>query len=181
AGSALLGPRPRRRRRERQRQELLRASGRPMMRQFTGRHMAIVIVAFFGVVMAVNVLMATLAVRTFGGTVVDNSYVASQGYNRWLAEAKQQEALGWRAEISRTASGHVRVDAQLPHASVAGLRVTGTAIRPLGDSPERALGFRLDDDRFVSIEPLPFGRWLVHVTLVDAEGDTARFTRELAE
>ncbi len=66
-------------------------------KRFTGRHMAAIMFAFFGVVIAVNVTMATFATRTFGGTVVDNSYVASQKYNGWLAEARRQERLGWTA------------------------------------------------------------------------------------
>jgi nitrogen fixation protein FixH len=52
---------------------------------FTGRHMAITIVGFFLVVIVVNLAMARMATSTFGGVVVENSYVASQHYNRWLA------------------------------------------------------------------------------------------------
>jgi nitrogen fixation protein FixH len=54
-----------------------------MGRQFTGgtwRRM----VAFFGVVIAVNLTMARLAIGSFGGVVVENSYVASQKFNGWL-------------------------------------------------------------------------------------------------
>lgn len=149
------------------------------MRQFTGWHMTAIIVGFFAVVIAVNILMATLAVRTFGGTVVDNSYVASQGYNSWLAEAKEQEELGWRADISRTASGHVHVSAHLPQGTSAVIRVTGAAIRPLGDTPERLLDFRHDGGGFLSTRPLLDGRWLVRVTIANPQGETARFTQEL--
>ncbi len=148
------------------------------MRRFTGWHMTAIIVGFFAVVIAVNLLMATLAVRTFGGTVVDNSYVASQGYNSWLAEAKKQADLGWRADISRTASGHVHVSAHLPQGASGDIRVTGSALRPLGDTPELALDFRPDGDGFVSTRALPNGRWLVRVTIDGAQGEAARFTQE---
>jgi nitrogen fixation protein FixH len=43
--------------------------------------MAMILVAFFAVVIAVNLLMARLAISTFGGVVVENSYVASQHFN----------------------------------------------------------------------------------------------------
>src|SRR5687768_10998939 len=66
---------------------------------FTGRHMAAIICTFFGVVIAVNMLMAVLATRTFGGTVVDNSYVASQKFNGWLAQARAQQSLGWQESV----------------------------------------------------------------------------------
>ena len=64
---------------------------------FTGRHMALILVAGFGIVIAVNFLMAYLAARDFGGVVVENSYVASQNYNSWLKEADAQRQLGWEA------------------------------------------------------------------------------------
>ncbi len=149
-----------------------------MKRPFTGRHITAIIVGFFAVVIAVNILMATLAVRTFGGTVVDNSYVASQGYNSWLAEAKKQQELGWRADISRTAPGHVHVNVHIPQGTSAGIRVTGSAIRPLGDTPERTLDFRHDGSGFLSTHPLPDGRWLVRVTIASPQGEMARFTQE---
>jgi len=63
-------------------------------RPFTGRKMAAIMVAFFAVVIIVNVYMAREASSTFGGVVVENSYVASQQYNRWLDEASAENALG---------------------------------------------------------------------------------------
>ena len=66
---------------------------------FTGRHAAMILVAFFGTVIGVNMVMASFALSTFGGTVVDNSYVASQHYNEWLARADAQDRLG-RASLS---------------------------------------------------------------------------------
>ena len=59
---------------------------------FTGRHMLAVVCTFFGVVIAVNVVMAIAATGTFPGLVVANSYVASQGYNELLAAARAQAA-----------------------------------------------------------------------------------------
>ena len=41
-----------------------------MKRPFTGRHMAAILIAGFGVVIAVNLVMARFAVTTFGGVVV---------------------------------------------------------------------------------------------------------------
>ncbi|TGD67662.1 nitrogen fixation protein FixH [Tabrizicola sp. WMC-M-20] len=62
------------------------------MTEFTGRKMAIVMVSFFGVIMAVNFLMAYKAVSTFPGLEVKNSYVASQKFD--TIRAAQQE-LNW--------------------------------------------------------------------------------------
>ena len=77
-----------------------------MTRRFTGWHMTAIMFAFFGVVVSVNMLMATLATRTFGGTVVENSYVASQSFNRWLAEARAQDRLQRRPRGAGQAARH---------------------------------------------------------------------------
>src|SRR3546814_2526847 len=71
----------------------------PVQKRFTGRHAAMILVAFFGVVIAVNIVMASFALSTFGGTVVDNSYVASQHYNQWLARADAQRSEEHTSEL----------------------------------------------------------------------------------
>jgi nitrogen fixation protein FixH len=90
--------------------------------RFTGWHMAAILGAFFGVVIVVNVVMARLASSTFSGEVVANSYVASQDFTRWLAEARAAAALGWRAQPV-LAGGNLQVD--LTDAS--GRALTGAA------------------------------------------------------
>jgi len=69
---------------------------------FTGRHMLFAMLAFFGVVIAVNLTMAMLASKSWTGLVVKNSYVASQAFNRELEQAKLQHARGWTGAISYT-------------------------------------------------------------------------------
>lgn len=83
-------------------------------REFTGRHMLISILAFFGVVIGVNVTMATLARKSWTGLVVENTYVASQQFNEEARKGRAQAALGWTGRLT-IASGDVRyslVDAQ---------------------------------------------------------------------
>ena len=74
---------------------------------FTGRHMAAVMVGGFSVIVGVNLFMAWQASSTFGGVVVENSYVASQHFNRWLDQAAQARALGWEARASRLPDGRI--------------------------------------------------------------------------
>ena len=144
-------------------------------RPFTGRRMSVTLLAFFGVVVAVNLLMATLATRTFGGVVVENSYVASQRYNGWLAAARRQEALGWT--ITPALDAQRRVTVRL---SVAGAAVSGVARHPLGREKEVPLHFApVGGNRFVSAVPLPAGRWEVHL-LVRKNDDQARVIETLS-
>ncbi|HEV2516185.1 MAG TPA: FixH family protein [Devosia sp.] len=67
--------------------------------EFTGRHMLLAIVGFFGVVIAVNVGMAVVSSVSWTGLVVQNSYVASQEFEaKRLAHIAQQQA-GWSASL----------------------------------------------------------------------------------
>jgi len=65
-------------------------------RRLTGRMVLGIALGAFGIVIAVNALLATLAVRTFSGLVVPNSYVASQTFDR---DRNAQVGLGWTLAI----------------------------------------------------------------------------------
>ena len=134
-----------------------------MSRRFTGWHMTAVMVAFFAVVIAVNLTMAHLAIATFGGVTVENSYVASQKFNRWLDEAAREKALGWSAEARRQADGRVILVLDGPPATVA---VTGEARHPLGRLPDRPLTFVPGKSGMQSLERLSADRWTLRITAV---------------
>lgn len=56
-------------------------------------------VLFFVVVAAVNAVMVTLALRSYSGTVTDHPYEKGLAYNKVVAAANEQDALGWKAGI----------------------------------------------------------------------------------
>ena len=116
------------------------------------------LVAFFGVVIAVNITMAMFAMRTFGGVVVENSYVASQEYNRWLAAAERQKELGWKIATGIDPARRVTVGLNLE-----GAELRGFARHPLGREPDVPLTFVAMDGGFRSVGQLPAGRWIVHL------------------
>ncbi|WP_086733909.1 FixH family protein [Erythrobacter colymbi] len=130
---------------------------------FTGKHMAAIFVAGFGIVIAVNLGMATMAVESFHGTVVDNSYVASQNYNGWLKQAAASKALGWQAVPHLRADGHVVIEALgVP----AGARMTATAEHPLGLRDDAAFTFTDEGrGRWVSNETVAPGRWQLRIAI----------------
>lgn len=132
-----------------------------MRKTFTGRHMTAILVAGFGVVIAVNLVMARLAVSTFGGVVVENSYVASQEYNKWLAEAEQSRALGWQPVVERRGDGRVEVRFAEQGSP---LELGAIARHPLGRLPDNPLTFTVaGPGHFVSTAPLPGGRWTLRL------------------
>lgn len=134
--------------------------------RFTGWHMTAILVSFFGVVMAVNFTMARMAVSSFGGTVVDNSYVASQKYNGWLNAAAQQDRLGWKVAVSLDAARHIRIDARVNDLAVTQLTAVGDALHPLGRADDVQMAFvTTPEGKLLSTEPLPAGRWNLRLSL----------------
>lgn len=150
-----------------------------MRRGFTGRHMAASMVGFFTVVIAVNVTMATVASHSFGGTVVDNSYVASQHYNEWLARATAQDRLGWERSVTIDPDRRIRLKIRKDGAILNGLRVRATLSHPLGRVEPRPLHFlAARDGSLLSVETLPAGRWRIDLT-VRRGADEGRYREDL--
>jgi len=141
-----------------------------MTKQFTGWHMTAILVSFFLLVIAVNFTMARYARSTFGGALAENGYVASQDYNRWIAEARDQDRLGWKANAS-VDNGHLALNILGVDGPTAQVRL----VHPLGRIAETTLVMRSDgSQRLVSERALPLGRWQAHVTLTK-DGREARF------
>ena len=90
--------------------------------------------AFFGVIIAVNVVMATLASTSWTGLVVENSYVASQEFNRKAEEGRAQAALGWKSRLT-IAGGEIRY--ALTDAAGTAIALSRRSRRSFGTRPMR--------------------------------------------
>jgi nitrogen fixation protein FixH len=66
----------------------------------TGRKVLVILIAFFGVVLGVNVTLMKLAIMTLPGTEVDSAYSASLGYEKEIAAARDQDARHWQVDAS---------------------------------------------------------------------------------
>lgn len=64
----------------------------------TGAHVRWMMIGFFAVIIALDTLFITLAVRSHPGEKVKNSYVLGLDYNSQLKRQEQQRALGWSME-----------------------------------------------------------------------------------
>lgn len=145
-----------------------------MRKEFTGYHITAILVAFFGLIIAVNLVMAHAATRTFGGLLAKNGYVASRDYNRWIAASEAQDQLGWTLE-STVAEGHLVLRLK----GVSNPRVRVAAEHPLGGTPPHAIEMALlSDGHYRSVGLIPAGRWKVRIT-VSQGNHGARYLREV--
>jgi len=137
-----------------------------MQKEFTGRHMLVAMIGGFAIIISVNFFMASLAIRGFGGVIVENTYVASQKFNDWLAEARRQDALGWNARLVRTPDGYLVIKTE----SVPDMALASADIRrPLGElEPGKLALTRQSDGSFRSETPLAEGRWIVRLEITSS-------------
>lgn len=95
-----------------------------MSKPLTGRKVLAIAVCSFGVIFAVNLVLAWNAVQTFPGLETANSYIASQKFND---RAAAQRGLGWdvaaRVEEGQLILAITEADTGLP-VQVAGLDAT---------------------------------------------------------
>jgi nitrogen fixation protein FixH len=101
----------------------------------TGRKVLVILVAFFGVVISVNVIMMRLAIGTLPGTDVDSAYTASLGYGKEIAAAHDQSARNWRvdAHVQRGTDGGATVQVEAHDNGgrpMTGLKFQGRLERP---------------------------------------------------
>lgn len=138
---------------------------------FTGRHMLMIMVSFFGIVIAVNFFMAYSATHTFAGLVVENSYVESQHFNEKLDAMRRQATLGWTVNVDVRADG-VAVDARDARGVPIRGRIDVEMTRPTTDRDDHDLTAAATGYGEVFLPTkLSSGAWDASVTIDSADGN----------
>ena len=112
-------------------------------RPLTGRMVLFCLLAFFGVVFAVNGVMIEAALSTFSGLETESAYQAGRKFEQEVALAKEQDGQRWRvnAKLAATADGSERVDIEARDA--AGHLLTGLEAAAVFERPtDRRIGPR---------------------------------------
>ena len=144
-----------------------------------------VFVAFFGVVFAVNAAMIWVAFATWPGLETQSAYQKGLAYNRTLAAAKAQEALGWRVDLDLAPAGGRLARLKLTLADRYGdliedARVTAAFVRPTYGGHDVELVVPHDHGGVYHAEAaLPLaGLWELQLT-AESRGDTYRLRRRV--
>jgi nitrogen fixation protein FixH len=117
-----------------------------MKGQLTGGRVLLWLAAFFGVVIAVNVVFIVEAVGTFRGEDQQDPYLQGIDYNQTIARRELQAKLGWRATIDgeRDAEGAATLTVTLRRpdgAPIDGLKLVGILRHPVDQHRDRVLVF----------------------------------------
>lgn len=147
-----------------------------MARELTGRTVFGITAGAFGIIIAVNAVMAWSAVSTFPGLEVRNSYVESQGFNARLAA---QRALGWTTEARLDEGGVTLAISDAQGAPVHAQALSATLSRPTHQRDDQVLQMTYADGAYHAPVQVDGGRWNLEFTATAADGATFRQRIEL--
>jgi len=133
-------------------------------RPLTGRRVLCYLVAFFGVVFAVNFGMARIAVSSFSGLETESAYKAGLAFEKDVTAAHEQDARHWRVEAVLQHEGispHVIITARDAQARpLVGLTPEIRLAHPTDKRRDVPLNVtEIGPGRFQSLTPMPAGQW----------------------
>lgn len=136
-----------------------------------GRHVLIMLIAFFGVVFAVNGYMIYLSQTTWTGLLPGNGYEASVKYNKEAAKARAILAKGWKTRILVPKDGRIIIELKDRKGNpVTSLTARGRALRAIGVKGDRDITFteRAIGSYALQGEGLAPGAWRIDVKFTRA-------------
>lgn len=158
----------------------------PAPRQITGKMVLCWLLAFFGVIIAVNMTFVYFALDTWPGLTTQKAYEEGIAYNKTLESAARQDAMGWRSHVALGPSMSkgtriLTLTMTGPEGPVVGLTVQARLRRPLGEG--LTVETDLAEDRpglYAALLRLPaLGRWQVEITAQAGDGRTFRMDHEI--
>jgi nitrogen fixation protein FixH len=140
-----------------------------------GRHVLMMMLSFFGVIVAVDGFMIYRAVSTFGGLETQDAYKKGLAYNQRISRDAEQARAGWQDTVEiGGAPQHLRI-ALRDHAGapITGKRLVTNVGRPATNRFDVTLDLA-ETAAGVYEAALPVvaeGSWIVELSAYDGAGD----------
>ncbi|MEL6360319.1 MAG: FixH family protein [Pseudomonadota bacterium] len=153
--------------------------------RITGKHVLAMLIGFFLVIIAVNMVFLNVAMKTFPGEKEEKSYLQGMNYNERLAVRAEQASLGWTASIEKASltDGEVRLAIKIQASNglpVAGLDVKGLLARPVNATNDLVLTFTEEGNgTYVAAGPASAGVWDLEGKASENNGTVFEFTSRL--
>jgi len=151
--------------------------------QLTGRHVIAMLVVFFGIIITVAIVFTTLAVKSFRGEDIKQSYRQGIEYNSTLEARAAQSQLGWTATVNVVGdmaerSLVVKVTDQA-EARLQGVTFFGGLRHPVDSTLDRSVVFETlgDGTARADLSGL-LGQWTLEADAIRGE-DSFHFRRDL--
>jgi nitrogen fixation protein FixH len=140
--------------------------------RITGRHVLFGVIGFFAVVIGVDALFMTLAIRTYPGQVSATPFEDGLAYNRTLAAREAQARLGYRAAMVAEPAGPLIRLTTRDGAPLRGATLAGALSRPATEAGRRLVAFEETAPGHYRARAAGLsGAWDLVVTGHDAQGN----------
>lgn len=140
-------------------------------KEITGTHVFWGFAASFGVIIAVNLVLAFSAVKTFPGLEVKNSYTASQQFDE---RRTAQQALGWTVRASHQHGVLTLAITDAEGRPVEVQQLEATVGRATNVSQDSTPEFRFDGTSYFAPAALGDGNWNIRMQAVAEDGTVFR-------
>ena len=116
-------------------------------KELTGRHVLFILLVFFGVMIAVNAYFTIVAVKTFRGEDVPQSYRQGLEYNQTIAARLVQENMGWSARVNMMEQGDgsqrliLQIEDKMAE-GIGGALISAVLRHPVDSAKDRILTFK---------------------------------------
>lgn len=154
--------------------------------RITGRHVLFAMFGFFLVIIGVNAVFITLAIKSFPGEQEKKSYLQGLHYNDRLKAREVQGLLGWNAEITKAylADGRAVIEIAFSDkdaAPIYDLAITGVLSRSVDDDQDQALVFSAAGAGryFSEADNIGSGVWMLKVEAVSIRNEIFEFETKL--
>lgn len=132
---------------------------------FTGWHMLVVMVLFFGTIVSVNLTMAYFATSSWSGLLVQNTYVASQKFDDDVAQNREMLERGWVSDLTMDGSTITYSLADGTGQPVFADTVTASVYRPVGVLDDQSVTMTQSGEGTYSaalaVDP---GQWIARIS-----------------
>jgi len=140
-------------------------------RILTGRTVLLWLLGFFGVVIAVNIVMVHFALSTFGGVETQSSYQAGLMFEREIGAVEAQDELHWQvsAHVAPARDGTTVLDITAKDADgrpLAGLAATARLLHPADERSDHVVALSaVAPGQFRGTTSIAPGQWDLVVEL----------------
>ncbi|MEM8936919.1 MAG: FixH family protein [Pseudomonadota bacterium] len=153
--------------------------------RIAGKHVLMMLVGFFSMILTVNMIFLNFALKTFPGEKVEKSYLQGLNYNDRLEARDTQTALGWRASIDEATRHDNQVLLTLTivqenGAPISALDVSGVLSRPAHDGDDSPFVFSPSGNgQYTASVEAGSGVWDLDGRAVNARNDEFEFRNRI--
>lgn len=151
-----------------------------------GYHVLAAMVGFFAIIIVVNAIFISLAVRSFPGEQEEKSYLQGLHYNDRLKAREAQAALGWTVNIEKASllneAGVIEIAFKdREGAPIYDLAVAGVLSRPADDDHDLQLEFAAagSGKYHAQVDAIGPGVWSLKAFAANTRNETFEFETKL--